>query len=42
MENDEERVKKVKSHTGKKFGSYVVEEYGARAFSLGFSALTGS
>jgi hypothetical protein len=25
-ENNEERVKKVKSYTGKKFGSYVLEE----------------
>jgi erythromycin esterase-like protein len=29
-------------HAGKNFGSYVHQEYGARAFSLGFSALTGS
>jgi erythromycin esterase-like protein len=29
-------------HTGKNFGSYVHQEYGTRAFSLGFSALTGS
>jgi erythromycin esterase-like protein len=29
-------------HTGKNFGSYVHQEYGVRAFSLGFSALTGS
>jgi erythromycin esterase-like protein len=27
---------------GKSFGSYVHQEYGARAFSLGFSALSGS
>ncbi len=29
-------------HTGKNFGSYVHQEFGVRAFSLGFSALTGS
>lgn len=29
-------------HTGTNFGSFVHQEYGARAFSLGFSALTGS
>jgi erythromycin esterase-like protein len=29
-------------HTGVNFGSYVHREYGARAFSLGFAALTGS
>lgn len=28
-------------HTGVNFGSYVHREYGARAFSLGFSALSG-
>ena len=29
-------------HTGTNFGSYVHQKYGERAFSLGFSALTGS
>jgi erythromycin esterase-like protein len=29
-------------HTGTNFGSFVHRKYGARAFSLGFSALTGS
>lgn len=29
-------------HTGTNFGSFVHQEYGERAFSLGFSALTGS
>ncbi len=29
-------------HTGKNFGSYVHQAYGAAAFSLGFSALNGS
>ena len=29
-------------HTGVSFGSYLHREYGARAFSLGFSARTGS
>lgn len=29
-------------HTGANFGSYVHQKYGAHAFSLGFSALTGS
>jgi erythromycin esterase-like protein len=29
-------------HTGTNFGSFVHQEYGAHAFSLGFSALTGS
>jgi erythromycin esterase-like protein len=29
-------------HTGTNFGSFVHREYGERAFSLGFSALTGS
>lgn len=29
-------------HTGQNFGLYVHQEYGARAFSLGFSALNGS
>lgn len=29
-------------HTGTNFGSFVHQKYGARAFSLGFSALSGS
>jgi erythromycin esterase-like protein len=29
-------------HTGTNFGSLIHQQYGARAFSLGFSALTGS
>ncbi len=31
-----------RDHTGTNFGSYVHREYGANAFSLGFSALSGS